>query len=173
MTCLLQQTCGALGPCFGSLRPFFHFYFKFYWGIVHLHCCLSFQCTAKSICCTYTYIHSFLGSFSCRSLLSSLYFTVVSYQLSILIFYIEQYVCVNPSLPIYPSPPLSHVNRKFIFYICYSTSVLQISSFVAFCYIPYVSNIIFYFSLTSLSLKISRSSHVAANGIILPFLMAG
>ena len=24
-TCLLQQTCGALGSCFGSFSPFFHF----------------------------------------------------------------------------------------------------------------------------------------------------
>ena len=135
--------------CLGPL-PFFHFYFQFYWGIVDLHCCLSFQCIAKSICYTYTYVHSFLGSFPCRLLPSFLYFTIVSYQLSILIFYIQQYVCVNPSLSVYPSLPLSPGKHKFIFYICDVTSVLQISSFVAFCQNSCISNIIFCVSLSDI-----------------------
>ena len=110
MTCLLQQTCGALGPCVGSLRPFFHFYFKFYWGIVHLHCCLSFRCTAKSIFCTLTYIHSFQIIFPYRSLQSSLYFTVVSYQLSFEYFiYSSMYVSV-PFFQFIPPLPYPLVN---------------------------------------------------------------
>ena len=117
MTCLLQQTCGALGPCLGSPRPFFHFYVMFYVGIVHLHCCLSFRCIAKSIFYTHTYIHSFLDSFPIQiitefSVLYSSFLLVI-----FLIFYIQQYVCVSPSLPMYPFPPLSPGNNVYFLYL--------------------------------------------------------
>ena len=39
-----------------------YFFFKFYWGIVDLQCCVSFRCTAKWI--SYTYIHSCFRLFS-------------------------------------------------------------------------------------------------------------
>ena len=57
----------------------------------------------------------------------------------------------------------------FIFYICISISVLQMSSFVAiFRFHIWVISCYLCFSvwLTSLSVIISRSSHVAANGTI-------
>ena len=54
------------------------------------------------------------------------------------LFYIQQCVYLNPNLPIYPSPPLTPGNSKFVFYICNSISVLQISSFVPLFYIPHI-----------------------------------
>ena len=48
------------------------------------------------------------------------------------LFYIQQCVYFNPNLPIYPSPTLHPGNHKFIFNICNSISVLQISSFVQY-----------------------------------------
>ena len=38
-------------------------FFKFYWIIVDLQCCVSFRCTAKWFSYTYTYIHSFSDPF--------------------------------------------------------------------------------------------------------------
>ena len=38
---------------------FITFFKNFYWSIVDLQRCVSFRCTAKWICYTYTYIHSF------------------------------------------------------------------------------------------------------------------
>ena len=32
--------------------------------------------------------------------------------------YMQQCVCVNPSLPVYPSPPFPFGKHKFVFYIC-------------------------------------------------------
>ena len=43
--------------------------------------------------------------------------------------YIQQCVYFNPNLPIYPSPSLPPGVHKFVFYICNSISVLQVSSF--------------------------------------------
>ena len=48
------------------------------------------------------------------------------------LFYTQQFVYVNTSLPIHPTPPIPPNNHKFIFYICNSISVLLISSFIAF-----------------------------------------
>ena len=70
-------------------------------------------------------------------------------------------------------PSLPPGNHKFVFYICNSISVLQISSFVPLfldstykqCHMVFV-----FLCLTLLSMTISRSIHVAANGIILFFL---
>ena len=73
------RTLVPWAPALAHSGHSFIFILSFIGGIVHLLCCLSFWCTAKSICYAYTYIHSFLGSFSCGSLPSSLYFTVVSY----------------------------------------------------------------------------------------------
>ena len=52
--------------------------------------------------------------------------------LIVYLFYIQQHVYVNPNLPLYPSSFYLHHNHKFVFYICDSISVLQISSFVPF-----------------------------------------
>ena len=104
---------------------------------------------------------------------SSLCYTVGPYQLSIL--YIVVCICQSqsPNLSFLPFPPDNH---NFVFYICNSISILQISSFVPFFQIPHISDILYYLSfsvcLTSLSMTISRSIHVAANGIILFFFMA-
>ena len=43
----------------GFVGVFFHFY----WSTIDLQCLVSFRCTAKWICYTYTYIHSSLDSF--------------------------------------------------------------------------------------------------------------
>ena len=43
-------------------------------------------------------------------------------------FFIQQCVYVDPNLPIYPSSPLVPGHHKFIFSICNSITVLQISS---------------------------------------------
>ena len=80
----------------------------------------------------------------------------------------------TPSSQFIPPPPLPPGNHTFVFHICDSISVLQISSFVAFfldsTYKRY--HIFVFVRLTSLSITMSRSIHVAANGIILFFLMA-
>ena len=86
-------------------------------------------------------------------------------------------VYVSPNLPIYPYlHPLSPGNNKFGFYICDSTSALLISSFVPFFldstykrYHIFVFLCLTYFTQYD---KISRSIHVAANGILLFFFMA-
>ena len=81
-------------------------------------------------------------------------------------------VSVNPKLLIYPFPTFPFGNHKFAFYVCGSISVLYISSFVSFFYIPHVSGMIRYlsFSVWLCSLRIfSGFTHLAVNGIILFF----
>ena len=46
------------------LDPFLYFFVIVAVFVVDLQCCVSFKCTAKWIIYTYTYIHSFLDSFS-------------------------------------------------------------------------------------------------------------
>ena len=41
------------------------------------------------------------------------------------LFYIQQYVYVNPNLSIYPFPSLSPSNHKFVLYICNSVSFVD------------------------------------------------
>ena len=65
---------------------------------------------------------------------SSLCYTVGPYQLSIL--YIVVCMCQSQSSNLSYPPPGNH---KFIFYICNSIFVLQISSFVAFFQIPHIA----------------------------------
>ena len=49
---------------------------------------------------------------------------------------------VNRNLPIYPSLPLPSGSHKFVFHICNSVSILYISSFVPFFYIPHICSIV-------------------------------
>ena len=56
---------------------------------------------------------------------------------------------------------------KFVFYVCESIFVLYIDWFVLFFWIPHICNIMIFVCLTySLSAIISRSTHVAVNGVI-------
>ena len=87
-----------------------------------------------------------------------------------LLFIYFTHSSVYMSIPISQSiPPLLCLVTMFVFYVCHSISVLQISSFVPsfrFCIevVPwYVS---FFVWLISLSITISRSIHDAANRII-------
>ena len=54
------------------------------------------------------------------------------------LFYIQQCVYVNPNLQFIPHP-LPPGNCKFVFYMCNSISVLQISSLVPFFQTPHIS----------------------------------
>ena len=70
-------------------------------------------------------------------------------------------VCINPKLLISPPPPFPIGNHKFVFYVCESLSVLEISSFVSlffFLQISHISDIYRSLSgwLTSLSMIVSR-----------------
>ena len=71
----------------------------------------------------------------------------------------------NPKLLIYPSLLFPFGNHKFVFYICGSISILYRSSLVSvFTYRWYMMLVSVW--LTSLCMIISRSNHVATNGII-------
>ena len=144
-------------------------FFNVYWSIVDSQCCVSFRCTAVNQLCMYIYPLFFrlLSHIIDYRVLSRVPCAIQQALISYL-FYIQQCVYVNPNLPIYPSSPLFPVNCKF-FYIC--NSVLQISSFAPF-QIQHISSILCVFlCLTSLSMAISRSIHVAANGIISFFFL--
>ena len=79
-------------------------------------------------------------------------------------------VFINPVLLIYPPPCFPFGNRNFVFYICEYISVNKfICIFLDFRYKWY--HMIFSFSVW-LSMIISRSSHVAADGIISFIFMA-
>ena len=96
----------------------------------------------------YIYIHPFHFSFfshigyyrKLNRVPCALQWELVGY-----LFYIQQCVCINPKLLIYPSPsPFLFGNHKFVFYVCKSVSVLQISPLVFFFFfvIPHASDII-------------------------------
>ena len=82
--------------------------------------------------CTHIYKHMKEIVFPYRSLqdieYSSLCYTVGPCWFS----YVGYCVCVNPKLLIYLSAPFPFGNRKFVFYIYGSISVLYISLFVSF-----------------------------------------
>ena len=61
--------------------------------------------------------------------------------LAIYFIYSSVYMSI-PTFQLIPSPDSPPGSHKFVFYICNSISVLQVSSFVPFFYIPHVSNII-------------------------------
>ena len=99
----------------------FIFFFNFYWSIVDLQCCVSFCCTAsESVIHVHIYIHYFfrfffhIGHYRVLSRVPcAIQQVVISY-----LFYIQQCVYVNPSLPINPSPPYPLVTISL-----FSTSV--------------------------------------------------
>ena len=108
---------------------------------------------------------------------TSILFTQTGYysRLLLIIYFIEQCIYIIPILLIPPSPySLSYGNHKICFEIYEFVSVLEISSFVLLvdsiykCY----HMILVFVWLTSLSMRISRSIHVAANDIISFFFMA-
>ena len=109
------------------------------------------------------YIYSFQTLFPYR-LLQNIEYSSLCYTEVLVgyLFYMQQGVCVNPNLLIYPSPtPFPFGNHKFVFYVLESLSVLQISSFASFFFlISHISDIVGYLSfsvwLTSLSMIISR-----------------
>ena len=92
-------------------------------------------------------------------------------------FHIPQCTYANPKRPVHLShpnhPPVPFGKHKF-FKVCESVSVLQISSFGPFFKIPHVIDITWCLSFTvwliSLSRIASRSTHIAAKGIISSFL---
>ena len=85
-------------------------------------------------------------------------------------FAIPQCPCVDPKLPVHraPHPPVLFDNHKFF---KVSESVLQLSSY-PFLDSTYKCYHMMLHSLTSLSVIISRSTHVATNDIISFFFMA-
>ena len=90
------------------------------------------------------------------------------------ILYIIVCTCQSQPPSLFLSPPsLPFDNCKFVLYVCESLFVLKTSSLVSVL-IQHLSNIIQYLSFaalfTSLSMIISRSIHVPANGIIAFFL---
>ena len=111
------------------------------------------------------YIHTVLRGFPMQVLTEYWveYYTVGPYWLS---------VYVSPKFLFYSSVScFSFGNYTFVLKICESVFVLQVSLFISFKnLIPHISGITWYLSfsfwLTSLSMIISRFSHVAANGII-------
>ena len=71
----------------------FLFLFNFYWSIVDLQCCVSFRCTGKWISYTYTYIYSFLDSFSIQAITEYwVKFPVLYSKLSLATYFIS--VCI-------------------------------------------------------------------------------
>ena len=96
-------------------------------------------------------------------------------DLVIYLFHIQQFVSVNPKLLIYPSL-LNFGNHTFVFYVCGSVSVLQISSYVSFFQIPHISDIIMIYVFLCLTYFTQydnlQSIHVAANGTISFLFMA-
>ena len=61
-------------------------------------------------------------------------YRVLYRKLLLVIYFIHssRYMSIQPSLPIYASPPLSPGNHKLVFYISDSTSVLYISLNIVF-----------------------------------------
>ena len=118
---------------------------------------------------------------------SSLWYTVGPYWLSIIYIHIHIhiYIYAKPKLPICPSGcpsfPFPFGNRKFVFEVYEPVSALQLSSFAPFSFLSFLFICFFgstceqyhiWFSLSDLlRMIISRSIHVAGNGIIACFFM--
>ena len=96
----------------------------FCWSTVDLQCCVSFRCTTK--CDSVIRIHIFILFqilFSCWLSQNIEQSSLCSRSL-LVICCIQQYVCINPKLLIYPSSPrFPFGNCKFVFDTCKSVFV--------------------------------------------------
>ena len=145
---------------------FVSFFFFNYWSRVDLKCCVSFVQQSEAVYIyiytyIYIYIHSFLDYFPRRSLHSiySLDFPVI-YSRSLLIInflYSSVYISLSLLISFLPLSPGSH---KFVLY-----------TYDCFCF---ANKLTCAFSLSALlhSVLHSRSIHVAADSIIVFFLIA-
>ena len=141
--------------------------FILYWGRANKQYCDSFRWIAMGLNPTYTCIHSPPNPLAPRlphsTEQSPLSYTIGPSRLSIL----NRAMCAWPS-PI-PQLSLSSSNHKFIFCLwvsfCYVNTFICIISFIDSAY-KGCPMIFLLLCLTSLSMTISRSIHVAANGII-------
>ena len=105
----------------------------------------------------YIYLYSLFRFLSVQSIEeSSSSYTICLYQLSVL--RIVTCKC-HPNLSVYPFPSLPVVNVSLL-----STSVPTKQALFLFCKLVHVCHFLDSTRLTSLSMKISRSVHVAASG---------
>ena len=146
--------------------------FVFYWTTVDLKCCV--LCVEQNDSVIHVYIY-FLDYFPLQVITKYwVQFPVLYSETLSVICFIYSGVYVNPQILIYhPWPPFPFGNHKLVLRVCGSISVLYVVFFPR--KIPHVTDIIWYFVfvwLTSLSVIISRSIHIAANGIISFFFMA-
>ena len=148
----------------------FFFVGWFYWSRFDLQCCDRFCCTVKWFNDTCPHIHSLLHSFPIwvitHTVLGAGQHVTVGQSC-----HIPQCAFAKTKLPVRPFPhlpPLS--NCKFVFKVCESVSVLQISLPLSFFKLTHRSDIIWCLSfsvwLTWLSVIISSSIHVAAKSMI-------
>ena len=84
----------------------------------------------------------------------------------------QSFASINPRFPVHPTPSPSPLATTGLF--SKSVSFFPVERFICAIYqIPDTSGIIWYaslsFWLTSLGMRVSRSTHVATNGIILFF----
>ena len=113
----VSELWAFLCVCFFIILMYFILLKKFfYWSVVDLQCCVSFRCTAKWISYTYTYIHSFLGSFPIYVITEYWVEFPVLYSRSLLVIYFI-YSSVYMSIPIsrfIPPPQSSELNRGYL-----------------------------------------------------------
>ena len=127
---------------FSCIRKFFSAFFppmnriylffsllKFYWSIVNLQYCDNFCCTTIIHRHTFT-LFRFFYHIDYPMILGRVPHAIQQVPIG-QSFHIPQCAYTSPKPPDYPSPsPISFGNHKFVFKVCESISVLQISSFV-------------------------------------------
>ena len=111
------------------------FILKFYWSRVDLQCCDNFYCTVMIQ--LYIYTHPFFFRFFSHVDYHRILGRVPCAVQQVPIgqpFHIPQYAYANPKTSVHPSPPtpVPFGNHQFVYNVCESVSVLQISSFVSF-----------------------------------------
>ena len=150
------------------------FWNLFSWSIVYLQYCVNFYCTAEWF--SYIYIHSFSYSFPLWFITRywKKFPALDSRTLLFICSLDKSFHIIIPNSQSIPLPsPLG--NYKSVLYVCESVSALQRSSFGSYFRLIYkwyhmvfgiIWNLPFSLWLTSLSIIISRSIHVAPNGIL-------